>query len=349
VVATWSGLVSDRLHFGGLVKHVVTYPLETFACLLPWSPLLVALMKRETRALLSDARPITTFLFVALLIAYPTVWLAAGARGRYFMPMYPLVAVLIGLVIERCSTACSGGYPRHAWHQFLLLSSVLIGAGGAVIGASGLVPGELAGWLYQPRWFSIAFGLLAMSAVWMLWKCYRVPARFAPISAVITVALFVGIAYSGIMINVNAARWNDLSQDVAELKKHLPQGEALVSFAPIEHRFEYYYGAPIAQLEWPRELGDLPSGVEYFCFMRYPGDTAERRTAGRGWNWTTTPGTLPFAWEEIISVCIDRSIPKEKRMVVLGRVLRPLRAVVSDATRPQRVTVVAGLPTESRE
>ena len=64
--------------------------------------------------------------WIAFAVAYPTVWIAAGARGRYFMPLYPLVAVLIGLVIERCSIAAVGRYPRRAWHQFLLLSSALI-------------------------------------------------------------------------------------------------------------------------------------------------------------------------------------------------------------------------------
>ena len=112
-----------------------------------------------------------------------------------------------------------------------------------------------------------------------------------------------------------------------DFKKRLPPGAALVSFTPIEHQFAYYYRAPIAELDWPTELQHLPSGVEYFCFMRHPGDTAQRRAAGRGRTWTTTPGTLPFAWEEVTSICIDRTIPKgDKRMVVLGRVLRPLRA-----------------------
>src|SRR6185503_7868476 len=47
VVATWSGLAADRFYVGGVLKHLVTYPVETFVCLLPWSPLLVALAKRE--------------------------------------------------------------------------------------------------------------------------------------------------------------------------------------------------------------------------------------------------------------------------------------------------------------
>jgi hypothetical protein len=161
--------------------------------------------------------------------------------------------------------------------------------------------------------------------------------RLAPIAAVLTIAAFVGVAYAGVVINVNAGRWNDPTGTVAQFKSRLPRDATLVSLSPIEHRFAYYYQAPIAELDWPTEPSDLPPQVEYFCFMRYPGDTAERRAAGRGRTWTTTPGTLPFAWEEIAAICVERRIRDEAQpMVVLGRVVRPLQAAVSDATVPQR-------------
>lgn len=334
VTATWSGLAADRIHFRGLVEHFFSYPIETFACLLPWSPLLVALAKRETRALLADCRSVTTFLAVALLVAYPTVWMATGARGRYFMPLYPLAAVLIALIIERCSMARVGGYPRHAWHQFLLLCGTLVGVGGAVIGVSGIFAGEWSRPLHQPTWFCLVFAAAAATVVVVLWKSYRAPRKVVPMVAVLAVAIFVGAAYTGAIINVNAARWNDPTRVVAEFKNFLPRDTTLVSLTPIEHRFAYYYREPIGELAWPNGLRDLPANVEYFCFMRNPGDTAESRAAGRGRKWTLTPGTLPFAWEEVASISVERSL-RDKRTVVLGRVVRPLRAEISDATRPQ--------------
>jgi len=345
VTATWSGLAADRIHLRGLVEHFFTYPAETFACLLPWSPLLVALAKRETRGLLADCRSVTTFLAVALLVAYPTVWMATGARGRYFMPLYPLVAVLIALVIERCSTARVGSYPRHAWHQFLLLCGTLIGVGGAVIGVSGLFAGEWSRPLHQPTWFCLVLAAMAATVVVVLWKSYRAPHQFVPMVAVLAVATFVGVAYTSAIINVNAARWNDPTRVVADLKEHLPHDTALVSLTPIEHRFAYYYREPIAELAWPNEPRDLPADVEYFCFMRNPGDTAESRTAGRGRTWTTTPGLLPFAWEEVATISVERSL-RDTRTVVLGRVVRPLRAEISDATRPQLSTATRWRKTE---
>jgi hypothetical protein len=167
-------------------------------------------------------------------------------------------------------------------------------------------------------------------------------------TAVGTISLFAGVGFAGVMVNVNTARWNDLTADVEELKSSLPTGISLVSFSPIEHRFAYYYGRPIEEYDWPTSLADMPADVEYFCFMRYASDTAERRASGRGRTWTTTPGTLPFAWEEMTTFCIERRIKPTAPYVVLAKVIRPLRAEVSDVTVPRTKTAIRRLETSTR-
>ncbi len=337
VVATWSGLAGDRIRLRGLVEHAVTYPIETLACLLPWSPILVALAKRDTRALLVDQRPVTTFLITALAVAYPTVWLAAGARGRYFMPLYPLLAVLIGLVIERCASAAIDSYPRRGWHQFLTLWATIIGTSGLVIFGASLFMDNAAARFYQPRWFGAVFAILAAGAVVLLWESYRRTNQPRPIIAVVAIAMIAGTGVAGLMVNVNTVRWIDPTEEIADLKNHLPPGTSLASFSPIEHRFAYYYRDPIVEMDWPRNYADIPPDLTYFCFMRQPGDTAESRSAGRGRTWYKTPGTLPMEWEEITSVCVERQVYKGEppRKVVLGRIIRPLKLAVSDVTVPQ--------------
>jgi 4-amino-4-deoxy-L-arabinose transferase-like glycosyltransferase len=335
-VATWAGLATDRVHLGGLLTHIALYPLETFACLLPWSPLLVALLKRETRTLLADQSPLVSYLLVAFAVSYPTVWFVAGAEPRYFMPLYPLVAVLVGMVIDRLSVATPGRYPRHAWHQFLLLHGTWITACGLAVGFAGLAGLDLPAQLNQPRANCIAFSVIAIFAAITLFVCYRQPQRIAPTAAVVAIASIAAAAYSGFVISRNAARWNDPTPLVAELKSYVAEAESLVSLTPIDHRFAYYYGAPIAELGWPQSLNDIPAEAEYFCFMRNPADTADQRAAGRGRSWTTTPGTLPFAWQEVTSICVERRLRDgPRRTVVLGRIIRPIQAAVSDATVPQ--------------
>ena len=189
---------------------------------------------------------------------------------------------------------------------------------------------------YQPRWFGVVFAILAAVAVVLLWESYRRTNQLRPIIAAIAIAIIAGAGVAGVLVNVNVARWIDPTDEIADLKNRLPPGTNLASFSPIEHRFAYYYGNPITELDWPRSDADIPQGLTYFCFMRQPGDTAESRAAGRGRTWYTTPGTLPVEWEEVTSVCVERQVyvNEPPRTVVLGRVVRPLKAVVSDVTVP---------------
>jgi 4-amino-4-deoxy-L-arabinose transferase-like glycosyltransferase len=338
VVATWSGLAGDRIRLGGLVEHAVSYPIETFACILPWSPIFVALLRRETRVHLSDQHHAVSFLLTGMAVAYPTVWLAAGARGRYFMPLYPLAAVLVGLIIERCSIAAVGTYPRRAWRQFLIVWAAVIGIGGLAVAVRSVSANDLSARFYQPRWLAAAFATLCALAVVTLWHVYRNNTRPAPIFAASALATIAGVGITGLLVNVNVACWIDPSREIVDMKKQLPIGTSLVSFSPIEHRFAYYFHDPIAELDWPRRVSDLPADLEYFCFMRQPGDTAEWRAAGRGRSWYKTPGTLPFEWEEVTTICVERQVYKGEspRKVVIGRIIRPLKVAVSDASIPHR-------------
>jgi len=193
---------------------------------------------------------------VALAVAYPTVWIVAGAQARYFMPLYPLIAVLVGLVIERCSVAAMGHYPRRAWRQFLLCSSTLI----AVLSIVTFIPAKWALGSYQPQWFRLTIVLIAAAAVWTLWKCYRANAPGTRLAAVAAIAIFAGLAQAGALMNFNIARWNDPSAAVAEIKD-IVSSTPLVSLTAIDHRFAYFYEAPIAELAWPRDATKLAVGL----------------------------------------------------------------------------------------
>lgn len=336
VLATWAGLASDRLHLAGLAKHVVVFPLETFACLLPWSPILFAYVKREMRQAVVDQKELTYFAALAIAIAYPTVWLAAGAQPRYFMPLYPLIAVLIGLAVERCSSAAIGRYPRRAWHQFLLASSQLM----AAICVLAWMPAPWSLAAYQPHWFAVTLVTAAIVAAWLLWQCYRYESKSLRLLAVGAIACFAGLIHLGALMNVNIGRWSDPALAVAEMRDIVGHSQPLVSLTPIDHRFAYYYERPIAELKWPEYVDDLPAGVDYFCFMRHPIDTAESREAGRGRTWGRTSGVLPFAWEEVATLCVERRIRDyPQRMLVLGRVVKPRVALANDATKPRPKTV----------
>jgi 4-amino-4-deoxy-L-arabinose transferase-like glycosyltransferase len=336
VLATWAGLATDRWHLAGLVKHVAIYPLETFACLLPWSPILFAYAKREMRDSVKDQKDLTTFAALAIAIAYPTVWFAAGAQPRYFMPLYPLIAVLVGLAVERCSSAAIGRYPRRAWHQFLLASTALM----ATICVLAWLPAPWSLAAYQPHWFAVALVTAATVAAWVLWQCYRYETKSLRLLAVGAIACFAGMIHAGALMNLNIGRWSDPAAAVAEMRNIIGHSQQLVSLTPIDHRFAYYYARPITELPWPTYVGDLPADADYFCFMRHPLDTADSREAGRGRTFGRTSGVLPFAWEEVATLCVERRIRDyPQRMLVLGRVVKPRIALANDATKPRPKTL----------
>jgi 4-amino-4-deoxy-L-arabinose transferase-like glycosyltransferase len=342
VVATWAGLAGDRFSLKGAAGHIVTYPLETFVCLLPWSPLLFSLFHPMARKLLSDGRGVALFLVTAMVVAYPTVWIASGARGRYFMPLYPVAAVLIALVLDRTSRAAVGTYPRRAWHQFLLTWGLVIGCTAALMAVCAVSP-NLAGKFHQPAGASIIFAIAGIVAVALIWFAFRKPATIAPLAAVLGIASFAAFGVSGAMINVNTARWSNPTPAIVELRQMLPAGAKLVSLGPVDHRFIYFYDEDVREDRWPVAVSDLSEDVDFFCFTRDPNDTPKSRASGRGRRWTTTPGTLPFVWEEVATMCAERQVKGNPPIVVFGRVVRPLVAQKTDVTQPRPTT--AHLPT----
>lgn len=80
------------------VGHFLTYPLEIFACMLPWSLLLLPAIQTSIREQLRPHRETLRFLLIATLWSFIFVWLPSGSRTRYFMPLMPCIAVMIGLI-----------------------------------------------------------------------------------------------------------------------------------------------------------------------------------------------------------------------------------------------------------
>jgi hypothetical protein len=111
----------------------------------------------------------------------------------------------------------------------------------------------------------------------------------------------------------------------------------------VDHRFIYFYNENLREDAWPLTVDDLHADVEYFCFTRDPNDTPASRASGRGRKWTTTPGTLPFIWEEVATMCAERQVKGDPPVVVFGRVVRPVVAQKTDVTTPRAST--ARLPT----
>jgi hypothetical protein len=266
---------------------------------------LLGYCSRDLRRSLGAARPHVLFLGTCLAVAFPTCWLPPASQSRYFAPLYPCPAVLVGLVVQRCAEVGAPAPLRVGWRWYLTtLAGVMALSGAAVAVGSGLAhrPG-MAAWAEPPP---VALGYAVVSvALAALTLCARGGGDpFRVRAGVLALAGFMAVTFAGVFTDVRMRRREDTAAAVARLKEQLPPGQRLVSFGHVDALFAYHYGIPIAPRPWPTAGGRGVAGLSYFCF--------------------DCPGTgrpiLPFAWEEVAAISMDRNhqVPPE-RVVVVGR------------------------------
>ena len=307
------GLRFVDMHWLTVLKHLVTYPAEVLGSMLPWSALLVAYLHRGFRQAIGGARDHVWFLACSIAVTFPTCWLAPGARARYFMPLYPCFAPLIGLVAERSCEAARTVKWRRLWGRYLTALGLLMVAAGAVILAAATLDHRLLP-IREPLWFAVLYALSAGGLAAVTLRSRHAATHRQRLAGVIAVAAFLGLTYTGIVTDSLMRNSEHAAEAVAQLKRQLPQHTRLVSFGPVHHLFAYYYREPILLLPWPRKRPPPPE-VTYFC-LTYSDFRPDRRPAVE----------LPFPWEEVAVISCDRSRHTQPRnVVVVGRRL-PTRA-----------------------
>ena len=262
-VALWLGLASDRVGTGGLLRHMAAYPIETLICLMPWSILLMQLIYAPLRQSLKTNSNQLLFLVVAVFVTYPSVWFSIGARGRYFMPLYPCIAVLIGMIVQHTVTATESSGVRRGWNRFLFFSASVSVLLGVVAVASRFVP-ALAD-LQQSNFATLLVVFVSLSAagvfVWARGNVSRA------IPAVYSLIVFLGVAYTSVALSARAKSRADLDTMVTNAKRLLPESYDLVSLGAVNHRFCYYYRDGISQLPWPDSLDQVPGDVDFLSLI----------------------------------------------------------------------------------
>ncbi len=301
--------------------HLVTYPLEVIAATLPWCLLLLPYLSADLRRRIGAARPMVLFMSVCLAVAWPTCWIPPGGLPRYFAPLFPCLAVLIGLAVQRCAEAEVVSSLHAARRRYsATMAGVMIASALVVVilaaGAGDLHP--VLQPLTEPLLVALAYaGLTVGLAVLLL----RARAAATPAQAqrqvqlsVIAMVMFLVLTFTGLVTNVRVRRRVDAAAAVQALKQKLPPGQELVSLdGPVDSLFNYLYRVPIVH---PRHC--VPFGKEsaddvgYFCFTS-AGDSRPK---------------LPFAWEEIGVVNLDRNLqPVPERVIVVGRRVRDAGSV----------------------
>jgi 4-amino-4-deoxy-L-arabinose transferase-like glycosyltransferase len=313
VHAVWFGdpaLNPEMWHVKEVAAHAAVFPFVVFGCMLPWSPMLLLYVCRSVR----ERSPQVVFLAVCVAVAFPTCWLHPGGQSRFFAPLYPCLAVLIGRAIQRCAEAGPSSWLGVVRTLYLAVAAGTMIAAAVVVPAvslAGAFDPALAPWSESlPAAAGYSAVNIALAAV--TWRARRGGERNLRM-AVLPLAAFMVVTFTGVITDIRLRRSEDAGAAIARLKEKLPPGQQLVSFGGhTDSLFAYHFGFPlILPRPWPVTAEDAGPEATYFSFVS---EGTSRRS-------------LPFPWEEVGVVSLDRNQQEPpERVVVVGRRL-PLAPV----------------------
>ncbi len=290
------------------LAHLSTFPLEYFACVLPWSMLLLAYASPALRRELGPFRDAAFFAVVVIAVTFPTVWFPPGGKTRYLMPIHPSVALLAGAVVQHSVRASAASWAR-TWLFLQRAAAVL--AGVLAIGLWSVPVFAPAGSaLAQPIAFALPAGAFALVCGALAWRGSRLAGERPAFASLTAIASLAGLVTTGVLVNVQRNTSNDLRAQVEELRARLPKGARVASLGWVSPHFVHYWGEPVPMLPWWDGPLDAPPDTDYFLFD--PDYT--RRTLDE----------LQFRWEPVMVVSCDFARRAQVRdPVYVGRVLPP--------------------------
>jgi len=326
---TWSeeGALTQRLAEAGsgrFFSHLLVFPLEIFAVMLPWSLFAPALSTSGFWRERGNGRDGAIFLLVMVLVVLAPCWIIPSARVRYVMALFPAAACLSALAIDySLKRAMNASSPR-GWSWFHGLFAIgMTGLGVAAItlactvsrATTANVPDGLLAWLKSAPLptpaILAAFGGLSLAAAIASFLLARKGSLRHPQWAVLPAALLLCAGYDGPILDYLIISSPNAPAAVAGIKAAIPAGEPLASFGPVNHLFTYAYRGPVELREWPSPASTAEAIPNYFCFMQTP---AEESLA------------IPVPWEKIGEVVCDRYRGENPReVVVVGRRISALR------------------------
>jgi 4-amino-4-deoxy-L-arabinose transferase-like glycosyltransferase len=298
-----------------IFEHLGVYPLEIAACMLPWSPLLIALLMPSFWRALGRSRSAAVFLVVCLAVTFPSCWLVPGARSRYFMPLYPCAAVLAGLVAEQCWAPLPDFFWRGSWRRFLVAMAGLMAVAAFVVPVLPFIPAAAPA---APPAAALSLGVVLLLLAAVTWNARRATDARRRLGGIVAPAAFVALLYMVCVTNLLVAASNDPARQVAALKAKLPPDAKLVSVGLLDHVFTYHFKQPIEPITWSETSTPWPSGADYVCFTPQDGETPR----------------FDAPWEKVAVINCDRNRGKTSgRKVIVAR-----RAVpqVADAGGDER-------------
>ncbi|MGQ9504608.1 MAG: ArnT family glycosyltransferase [Thermogutta sp.] len=329
----WFGQVEERLVTDGLFKHLLSYPLATFVAMLPWSLSFFSYRKLSLQGQ-PEIRQLVVYLVVCLVVTFISLWVVPDAKPRYFLPLYPLAAILsaipFGIPAETKSPACPPVWLGSIRMFFILtvgISLVLLVSLplGWFVPASSIVSQVI-----PSPWASVTVLLISVGAAAVLRSaCYK-PDPLRLVAAVICFGLVLGLGHRLILLRIQEKRSFSPEAAINSVAATLPKPEQLISLDEIPARFRYFYPHFIPVV--PQEKADqvLCSERSDFCihgeWFRKQTDEFKRREVSPDFeklsfrDGVVFCAKLGFEWQTIAIVPLGRTLSRDPQpVVIVGR------------------------------
>jgi hypothetical protein len=262
----------------------------------------VLLLSRRVREQLRPFRDNALYLGICIAVTFPSVWLAPLASLRYYMPLFPCVACLVGIVVEGFVAAQErGGWAALiCWYQ-RLLAVTMVAAGLGIVGLSCFDPTSV---FAQPIPLAVGYLLVCGTAAAVVWRFSARMTRSALTVTLTMVACFLGLSEASVVVNIRDKSSEDARQAVLALRDQLPPGEPLVSLGPAHHLFLLHLAQNVRMLPLDAQEPDTWGNDGYFCM----------------WVKGTDAVRLCFPWKLIATISCDRNHSTDPtEIMIVGR------------------------------
>jgi hypothetical protein len=279
--------------------HALTYPLETLGCTGPWSLALVAIGFRSVRRRLFSHGSAAQFLLTALIVTYPTCWLTQGGLSRYFLPMYPCLAMLVGAVvtIEIESNAPSRIF-FSAGRIVLYCASALTLF--AVVASNFVNLSEPWSGLKLPFGWQFVVSASAIALFAAIATRKKNPHSLLFVAG--TLAVSCGALYAGPVVQHLAYRNGLAEARIREFRNEVGPSLRLASIGPAHHLFSYHFGETIPILPVGEPWPESWQTMTHFCYW---------------WRSDEPRMELPFPNEVVAEISMERDRYREPATIMV--------------------------------
>jgi len=253
------------------------------------------------------ARSAVQFQLLGMATIFVPAWISLGGKPRYVMPMYPLIAVVCGAVVERCvASGAAAGLRRLVARYYRTLALLFVVVAVVCVAASVAATQTNAygvRWLAQPVWLLCVLVAGAVAGGLVLVRgASAATDRTARIQATALAAL-LALFFNGPGLNVAGRQKIDVGPDVRAVRREVEaHGGRLVSFGKLPFGFVYFYEESIPIVPRPDTAAATPRDLQYFAVL-----TADGRI-----------GDLPFPWTGVARINMDPGRTPSP-VVIVGR------------------------------